>query len=53
MNFKYNHPVIPTLPLIKLNKIVLMSKLCENKMTKSGIENTKASSTFEEMNEEI
>ena len=51
MNFKFPHPIISTLPLIKVNKIVLTQKTHDDKAIKLGISNTKASSNFDELSE--
>ena len=48
MNFKFPHPVISNLPLIKVNKIVLTPKTHDDKAIKLGISNTKASSNFDD-----
>ncbi len=52
MNFKYPHPIISVLPLVKINKIFLIPKT-EDKTVKLGISNTKASSNFDDFYEEI
>lgn len=49
MNFKYPHPLIKNLPLIKLNKIILKAKENKIKIINSGIENTKTSSSYEDI----
>lgn len=49
MNFKFPHPIISTLPLIKVNKIVLTPRTHNDKAIKLGISNTKASSNFDEL----
>lgn len=49
MNVKFKHEIVSHLPLVKLNKVFLMPKTYETKMFKSAIENTKASSTYEEI----
>ena len=53
MNFKYPHPIISNLPLVKINKIVLTPKNHDEKIIKLGISNTKASSNFDEFYEEV
>ena len=48
MNFKFPHPIISALPLVKVNKIVLTPKTHDEKAIKLGISNTKASSNFDD-----